>query len=209
MSLMHQIRKKAATEEVDYLFLMDCLASYKQPRAKLTAFLKSGDFIRVKKGLYVFGKERRRRPYSLEILANLIYGPSYISLEYALSFYGLIPERVERVTSICSKKNKLFDTEVGTFSYQYLNPHKYSIGITLLSVDESSHFIIATKEKALADLMAREKKIGSKEDALLYLTQTLRIDREGLRTLSEERIKEIAAVYRNHNVDLLCQIITS
>ena len=54
----------------------------------------------MKKGLYVFGENNRQRPYSREILANLMYGPSYISLEYALQHYGLIPERVEALTSV-------------------------------------------------------------------------------------------------------------
>ena len=208
MTIMRQIRKRAKTEEIDYLFLMDCLSSYKRPRDKLTRLLKSGDIIRAKKSLYVFGKEYRLRPYSLEILANLIYGPSYVSLEYALSFYGLIPERVDRVTSICSKRNKLFYTDVGTFSYQYLHPSKYYVGITLLSVDENSHFLIATKEKALADLIAREKKMISESDVSLYLTESLRIDQSELLSLSSEAINEIAFVYQNHNVDLLCRIIT-
>jgi len=205
---MRQMRKRAKTEEVDYLLLMDCLSSYKKPRDKLSKLIKSGDLIRVKKGLYVFGKEYRLRPYSLEILANLIYGPSYVSLEYALSFYGLIPERVDRVTSICSKRNKLFYTDVGTFSYHYLHPSKYYVGIALLSVDEDSHFLIATKEKALADLIAKEKCIISESDAKLYLTESLRIDRTDLQSLSSEAIHEIASVYQNHNVDLLCSIIT-
>ena len=67
---MREIRKRAKTEEIDYLFLMDCLSNYKHPRNKLTSLLKNTDLIRVKKGLYVFGEEYRRRPYSLEVDTN-------------------------------------------------------------------------------------------------------------------------------------------
>jgi len=71
-----------------------------RPRDKISDLLKKGTIIRVKKGLYVFGEDNRKKPYSKEILANLIYGPSYISLDYALQYHGLIPERVEAVTSV-------------------------------------------------------------------------------------------------------------
>lgn len=52
---------------------MDCLSSYKQPRIKLMRLIKNKQLIRIKKGIYLFGKEYRKRPYSLEVLANLIY----------------------------------------------------------------------------------------------------------------------------------------
>ncbi len=78
------IRKMIPYEEFDYQTLLGALKGYARPRDRITALLRKGVIIRVKKGLYVFGEHERRRPYSREILANLIYGPSYISLEYAL-----------------------------------------------------------------------------------------------------------------------------
>lgn len=54
---INEIRKKAKIEELDYLFLMECLSSFKQPRDKLTKLLKTKHLIRIKKGLYVFGKD--------------------------------------------------------------------------------------------------------------------------------------------------------
>src|SRR5436190_9717139 len=93
------LRKLAEKEIIDYTFLISVLSNYASPRDKITAWLKSGDLIRVKKGLYVFGKDVALTPFSHEVLANLIYGPSAISLSYALAFYGLIPERVTTVTS--------------------------------------------------------------------------------------------------------------
>ena len=55
-------------------------------------------------------------PISTEILANLIYGPSSISLDYALYYYGLIPEHVRVVTSITPQRNKIFNTPIGQFT---------------------------------------------------------------------------------------------
>lgn len=91
---IEMVRKLAEREEIDYQFLLSTLSEYARPRDKISEWLKSGDLIRVKKGLYVFGEHIALTPYSHEILANLIYGPSAISLSYALAFYGLIPERV-------------------------------------------------------------------------------------------------------------------
>lgn len=207
MDIMREIRKRAKTEELDYLFLMDCLSSYKQPRAKLTKILKSNQLIRVKKSIYVFGKEYRQRPYSLEVLANLIYGPSYLSFEYALSYYNLIPEKVIRVTSACYKKNKHFSTSVGEFIYYYVAPTKYPTGITWKSIDENTHFLIATKEKALCDYIARLKIFQNKKDLQDYLIEGMRIDKKDLLNLNQVLIKEISSNYQNINVELLCQIL--
>lgn len=207
MDILREIRKKAKTEEIDYLFLMNCLKAYKHPRDKLTSLLKSKDLIRIKKGLYVFGKDFTLRPYSLEILANLIYGPSYLSFEFALGWWGMIPERVERITSACYKRKKQFKTPVGEFSYYYLDPKKFPVGITWESIDDNSHFLIATKEKALADILAHQKSFDHPEDLWLYLNEGLRILEDQIASLRLPLMQEIATLYQNKNVGLLCKIL--
>ena len=107
------IRRAIPTEVFSFQQLMDCLAGYAKPRDKIGALLRRGDIIRVRKGLYVFGPDYRRGPWSREVLANLIYGPSYISLDYALAYYALIPERVEEVTSVTLSRSRRFDTPLG------------------------------------------------------------------------------------------------
>src|SRR5579871_4020362 len=119
--LTADIKKLTPNREIDYLFMKYILQDYAQPRAKITALLRSKDLIRVKKGLYLLDGKDEDKPFVKETLANLIYGPSYISMEYALAFYGFIPERVEVLTSVTSKKDKLFKTPVGVFNYRYLN----------------------------------------------------------------------------------------
>lgn len=115
--MIENIRKEIEHEEFDYQTLMDCLRGYARPRDKVSALLKKGSIIRIKKGLYIFGDLYRRRPYSREILANLIYGPSYISLDFALQHYGLIPECVEAVNSVTTGRSFRFVTPVGLFTY--------------------------------------------------------------------------------------------
>src|SRR5208283_2899901 len=92
---VEQIRRQIPTEEFDYQALSDCLKDYARPRDRISDLIKSGAIVRVKKGLYIFGPDYSRGPYSRELLANLMYGPSYVSLDYALAHHALIPERVE------------------------------------------------------------------------------------------------------------------
>ncbi|NGX56161.1 MAG: hypothetical protein K1060chlam5_00397 [Candidatus Anoxychlamydiales bacterium] len=205
--IINEIRKKAKTEEIDYLFLMDCLSNYKRPRDKLSNLLKTKKIIRVKKGIYVFAKEYRKRPYSLEILANLLYGPSYVSFEYALSFYGLIPETTIRITSATLGRNKFFSTSVGEFIYHHHPLKKYIPGVVLKSIDENTNFLIATKEKAIADCIAKLSAFSNKEDLLQYLIESMRIDSKDIFSLDKLLFLEIAKNFKNINVDLLCKIL--
>jgi hypothetical protein len=107
---LEELRKRIAGEEFDYQALLDGLREYDCPRDKITALLKKGMIIRVKKGIYIFGESYRRRPFSRELLANMIYGPSYISLDTALHHHGLIPERVEAMMSVTEGRGRRFFT---------------------------------------------------------------------------------------------------
>lgn len=200
------LRKKAEIEEIDHPFVMSCLSDYKRPYDKITTLLQSKDLIRVKKGLYVFGTRYAKEPYSLELLANLIYGPSYLSLESALSFYGLIPERVFLLMSMTLKKNKFFHTPIGNFAYHHLSEKAYTVGTTITPLDDRHHIIIATKEKAAADLVAKKKDILSLCDMETFLFENMRILKEDFATFSITRLQEIAKAYQNKKVDLLLKL---
>ena len=204
------VRKIAAREEIDYQFLLSTLSQYSHPRDKISEWLKSGALIRVKKGLYVFGKHIALTPYSLEVLANLIYGPSAISLDYALSYYGLIPERTTTVTSITNKRNKSFSTPVGEFTYKYLNPAKYSIGIELANYSKQNNFLIASPEKALCDhihLTDKKVKLAGLDDINAYLLHDLRIDESALRLFKLNKLAKISKAYEDRRLDLLIKFI--
>jgi hypothetical protein len=203
---IRDIRNASVHEEIDYLFLKSILRNYSRPRAKITNLLKNKDLIRVKKGLYVFGERYAKKPYVIETLANLIYGPSSISLEYALSYYGMIPERVEVVTSVTSKRDKVFHTPIGTFSYRYLHQSKYPIGITEVMIDETHPILIATPEKALADkimLASPGLQLANKQDVAEYLYEDLRIPEQKIAGLDLERLSRIKSTYQDQNVSLL------
>lgn len=198
-----KLRKLAPNEEIDYVFLKSVLGDYKNPRAKITSLLRSKVLIRVKKGLYIFGPDYALKPYCKEILANIIYGPSYLSLEYALSFYGFIPERVEVLTSVTNKKDKSFNTPIGVFSYRYLHPGKYSIGMTQVMIELNRFILIATPEKALLDKMILESpslQLNNKKDVENFLFNDLRISREKIKTLKPLLFNKIANVYQDKNI---------
>lgn len=202
---MIQLRNHALGEEIDYTFVMDCFQKYRSPRAKLTALLKNKDLIRVKKGLYVFGAEYRKDRYSLEILANKIYGPSYVSREYALAFYGMIPEHVVEVTSVAFKRSRSFDTPVGRFSYEHLPEQLYRVGYNLMTVRDHSTALIATPEKALADLLyLKNLPIESQSEFMELLFDDLRLD-EAL--VSRMRIGMLTEIVKNQGPIVLRYLI--
>ena len=204
------IRNQIDREEIDYIGLKSLLGEYAYPRDKITQLLKAKILIRVKKGLYVFGREYAKQPYSKEVLANLIYGPSAVSLAYALAFYQLIPEQVNTVTSITNKRAKYFKTPVGDFTYTYLSIHKYDIGLTQMQLSKSQFILIATPEKALADqlLLTKPKlQIDNEQEMEKYLLEDLRIDMSALKKFNLTLMREIAHDYQSSNIDVLVNYI--
>ncbi len=201
---MAVIVAKAKTNELDYQFVMDCLKDYASPRAKLSRLLNEGALIRVKKGLYLLGPQFKHHPYCLELIANLIYGPSYVSLERALYIYGMIPEHVEAITNVTTKPSRDFRTPVGTFSYSHCHPKSYSIGITSRSYAENENPFIATREKALTDMLTiRRGKVTSEKHLEEILLEDLRIEEEDLLKLDLLKIQEIYQAHPHSAVHFL------
>src|SRR5262249_36615340 len=160
---------KTSREIFDYGFLMSQLGDYQAPRDKITRLLRTGHIIRVKKGLYVFGENDRRSPVDRMLLANLLYGPSYISQRYALAFYGLIPERVQTVTSMTTQRHKYYETPFGLFEYLHLSQKRFTVGVDWIKINEAEHCLVASPEKALADLLEPERDLSTEKILLEHL----------------------------------------
>ena len=128
---------------------------------KISNLVKNGELIRLKKGFYTFSKAYFTRPINLISVANTLYAPSYVSFDYALSFYGMIPERVSEITSATSKNEKLFDTPIGRFSYKKIPLKAYSLGVDWIYDDIEGGRFIATREKALCDKIRFDRGIGT------------------------------------------------
>jgi hypothetical protein len=193
------IRSRIQTEIFDYQILTDALKDLSAPRDKTTLLIREGVIIRVKKGLYVFGDKYRRYPYSKELLANLIYGPSYVSLDHALAYHGLIPERVEAVTSVTPSRSRRFSTPVGLFIYRQVPARAYEVGMVRVDASHGQAFLTASPEKALTDkvVSVRGAHLASIGEMGRFLEEDLRIDTGAIRSLSAERIDEFAGRYRS------------
>ncbi len=206
MRASERVRAEIEGEIFDYEMLCYALRDYKKPRDAITRLIREESIIRVKKGLYVFGKSWRRQPLTLEPLANMIYGPSYISLDYALFYYGLIPEKVITLSSMTSKRATLFQTPVGNFEYVHIHPEKMAVGLVLGETFNQVNFMIASPEKALCDKLDRLKGITNIQKLDEYIVSGLRIEKMDLRNMRTEIIQEISAVYKNPVIDTLLEL---
>ncbi len=185
--------------------LRHALSRHKAPRQKIHELIKAGTITRVKKGLYVFPPMLNREPVCLEVLANLIYGPSCLSLEYALSYYGLIPERVVELTSVTPKRNKLFSTPVGRFRYRYLSPTRYPHGVDRVMLDPRHPVLMATPEKALCDYIVLRPAITltDRRSVHQFLSDDLRMEPEQWKGLSKKMLSKLVAAYKDARLDVL------
>ncbi len=205
---MKRLRDRVEGEEFDYQTLMDVLSDYAEPRQRVTALLRSGEIIRVKKGLYVFGAQYRRRPFCRELLANLMYGPSCVSLETALAYHGLIPERVDALTSVTTGRSRRFETPIGLFIYR--PTPDLSVGMRQMTEGGVS-FLMATPERALADKLRADRSgvFQSQRELEVYLTETLRMERGTLLELNAGVLCELAETLRSKKVALLAAWVKS
>lgn len=185
----------------DYQLAMDRLTGYRAPRNKLRNLCLGGGVVRVRKGLYV-APTLPGRPPSVDplVLAPLIYGPSYVSLETALSWHGLIPERVDEITSVTCKRARLFRTPLGRFSYLPVNEFAYSYGVGLQRTAGGSYFL-AEPEKALCDRIARVRQVRAQRDIPALLEDDLRVDLDAVVRMRVSAVRKVATRYRRQSVD--------
>lgn len=134
------------------------LAGVADQRGKVARLLETGELISLRRGLYA-----TRRNLDPLCLAGSIYGPSYISFETALSWHGMIPERVAEVVSGTIKRAASFENDFGRFRYQPIPKAVYPVGI-LRVTDSDLPFLIASPTKALIDRIAREPGFRSMAD---------------------------------------------
>ena len=187
--------------EFDYNLLLHALRDYKKPRDKIRGLLKDKDIIRIKKGLYVLGKEYNK-PYNKFVLANLIYGPSYITAQTAMAFWNMIPERVELTISMTTKRKKQFETPVGRFFYLYCPKKAFNIGVQLEDAGDQKHFLIASPEKALCDMAAIQTRISTKKEMKEFL-KLMRLDDSVSKNFDLSLLEEIKTGYRRQRIKLL------
>ena len=172
---------------------------YSNPKTKIGRLVKEGKYTPIIRGLYETDPNLDGK-----LLADIIYNPSYLSFEYALSFHSLIPERVEAYTSATWGKNrsKNYITPYGRYTYRDVPKSVFGTGTHYHEVGEYT-FWIAGPEKALCDMIYKLPRITSirkMEDTLL---EDMRIYEDGLDDMDLEIMGEIARRYRNGSVSIL------
>jgi len=174
-----------------HMMIMDELKEYASPKARLTRLLKAGSLVQIRRGLFVDDTSIPAR-----VLSPVIYGPSYISFQYALADAGLIPERVPVVTAATFNKNKdrIFRTPIGEYRYMYLPKAVYPWGITMRE-EAGMSYLIATPEKALCDSVYKMPRVTTIADMETLLLDDWRMEREDLLRLDTRFIAWIAPIY--------------
>lgn len=121
-------------------------------RNQLTYWKKRGLIHSLKKGFYLLNENDRDKTPSRFYVANILFSPSYVSLETALFFYGIIPEEVHDIVSVTLKKTSHFQNILGTFHYHHVKSSSF-IGWQKLEDESGNWFLMAEPEKALVDFL--------------------------------------------------------
>jgi len=180
--------KEYAETPIPRHLILEKLVEYKSPNDKISELIKSEELIPMRRGLYITGPKLDLPSPEPFLIANHLRGPSYVSLESALSYWNMIPERVYEISSVTIKVSKKYKNQVGRFSYQNLKTPYYSYGIRSIESSPKQTLLIASPEKALCDKVVLTPKINlrSIKQTLEFLIDDLRMDSEVLSTLDTE-----------------------
>ncbi len=152
--------------------------------------------IKLKKGIYILNANDRRINPSRQFIANQLYAPSYVSLEYALGYYNLIPEGVFVVSSVTTKKTVEFSNGLGSFSYQHVKPYAFR-GFKAVKDQNNLNFFIAEAEKAVTDFFYLNLSRFDAKDENIF-EQSYRF--QNTEILNLDKIKKYAQLYKNNKL---------
>lgn len=177
--------------------------SYGNPSTKIGRMVKEGVYIPIVRGLYETDKT-----VPGYLLAESIYGPSYLSFEFALAFYGMIPEAVYAFTSATfeKKKKKKYDTPFGVYTYRDVPGEVFPYDV-LMKKEEGYYYKIALPEKALCDKLYTLPPVRNKREMMELLFQDLRLDEESMNKLNRDELETLCKMYHSTNVMMLCKCL--
>lgn len=185
-----ELRENIPNDIFSALELNASLSEYRNKAAKVSSLLRRGEIVQIRRGLYTFAAPLRRETLASGVLANRIYGPSYVSEDFALSFHGLIPETPAVVTSIAMGRSREFTNDFGIFTYRYCRSRVYPIGVIAVG-EGQNRYLIATPEKALFDKVFYDKRFDGNE-AEAYLFDDLRMDTDNLKKFDKKLLALLA-----------------
>lgn len=192
--------------------ILDILKNYKSPNDKISELVKNGELISIRRGLYVPNFDAGLPSVSPFLIANHLRGPSYVSLETALSFWGLIPERVYETSSATTKTSKEYENKMGRFTYHHLPSPYYSFGLKRVEVAPNQAVILATPEKAICDKIVLTSGIilRSVKQTLEFLIEDLRMQEDNLKELDLKMITSwVESTPKKDSLTMLVKTIES
>ncbi len=164
---------------------------------RLDALLKRavghGEVWRIRRGLYCLHTRYLKRPVDAFAVAQLVHGPSYISMEAALSHHGWIPEAVYTVTSASVARSRTFTTPLGVFSFTRVPQRVFYAAVSRVETRAGDSFLLADPLKALADYVYVHR---CRWTSLTPVVENLRVDEETLRDVPPEAFELLIAHYR-------------
>jgi hypothetical protein len=172
--------------------LLYLLKDYKRPYDKINELVKQGVLVLIKRAIYIPGPNLHIPGPEPFQLANHILGPSYVSMETALSYWGFIPERVFEISSATTKKSKVYKTKSGRFSYIHTPLPYYCYGIKQVILSTKQTVLMASAEKALCDKIIHTPGLilRSTKQVKDFLLEDMRIENQLLHTLHITTIKQ-------------------
>lgn len=183
--------------------LKDKFKDYSNPLDKIKRDADSGLIFRLTRGIY-----ENDCDVNPCFLASSILSPSYLSFDWALSYYGLIPEKVFSITSatLSIRKNKTFINKFGRYEYSDIPANAFSEGLVYL---ENGDYIvkIATKEKAVCDSLSKWRVVRNINDLKELLFADKRIDKNEFSTCDFKLMMRLASLYKKTNLDMLIKLI--
>lgn len=195
---------------VNHATVTSILGHYRAPNAKIHRMVQEGVLIPLKKGLYAVPGSKHTQSLSLSLVANHLCGPSYVSMEYALSGFGIIPERALAVTSVSIRRCNQYLNGLGRFIYACVPERYYPIGVDVAHAEGRCAYMVASKEKALCDWLALTPNIRtySTKGLRQLLIDDMRMDEEILATFDVDLLGEIKAVgFRSDRLKYLESLI--
>lgn len=201
---------KYGDQPISTPLLLGLLKGYSRPYDKIMEMVNQGIIVQLRRGLYLTTTLVSAKTPEPFLIANHLYGPSYVSLDSALFYWGLIPERVFEISSVTPKVSKRFLAQNVVYSFTHLPVAYYPLGIQSLSLTETQTVLFASPEKALLDKVITTSGVNlrSKNQAMAFLVEDLRIEKDQLRELNlREMVKWLPACPKRSSIKILVESI--
>jgi predicted transcriptional regulator of viral defense system len=121
-------------------------------RMQVSRWVRRGKLIQLTKGLYTLAEPYAKAPPHPFVLANAMKRASYVSMQSALGYYGMIPEHVPTVTSVTTQRPENVETPLGLFAFRHIKRNWFH-GYEQIDLGSGQKAFVAAPEKALLDLV--------------------------------------------------------